>query len=368
VLGLLELVETIKMDSNKNYYEILGLKRSSSQDEIKKAFRKLASKYHPDKYPENSKFAEDMMKQINIAYQVLSDLDKKIAYDEWLNSQNKSNSESQTSSSKKKDRESQKNNSSNDNLLSKTINLFRRYPFLFLIVLIYLIGYILNYDKNNINTSAVIKDKPVAENKINSQIVFYENEALSKIMKFDMINVQRQYFENIVGPAKRVSEKWREYDVNGCMVITYEDAHQSISSIELRYITEKCDFNTKNIYPFKGFVSQITFGDLLEHSITWKADETCMGSCGNAYDPEDGAIMVLGHVYQFVEIHARRMYDDDAYSLYEKLQKLYPNQDFSGNYINKIISQNDFNKLWLQTFKNKKITSFRFGYNIEAND
>jgi hypothetical protein len=183
-----------------------------------------------------------------------------------------------------------------------------------------------------------------------------------------MINVQRQYFENIVGPAKRVSEKWREYDVNGCMVITYEDAHQSISSIELRYITEKCDFNTKNIYPFKGFVSQITFGDLLEHSITWQADETCMGSCGNAYDPEDGATMVLGHVYQFVEIHARRMYDSDAYSLYEKLQKLYPNQDFSGNYINKIISHNDFNKLWLQTFKNKKITSFRFGYNIEAND
>lgn len=238
------------MASDKNYYEILGLKRSSSQDEIKKAFRKLASKYHPDKYPENSKFAEDMMKQINIAYQVLSDLDKKIAYDEWLNSQNKFDSESQSSSNKKKDHEPQKNNSSNNDVLSKIVNLFRRYPFLFWIALIYLIAYILNYDKDNINTSAVIKDKPIAENKINSQIVFHENEALSKIMKFDMINVQRQYFENIVGPAKRVSDKWREYNVNGCMVITYEDAHQSISSIELRYITDKCDFDTKNIYPF----------------------------------------------------------------------------------------------------------------------
>jgi curved DNA-binding protein CbpA len=198
VLGLLELIKTITMASDKNYYEILGLKRSSSQDEIKKAFRKLASKYHPDKYPENSKFAEDMMKQINIAYQVLSDVDKKIAYDEWLNSQNKSDWESQSSSDKKKDHKPQKNNSLNDDVLSKTVNLFRRYPFLFWIALIYLIGYILNYDKDNINTSAVIKDKPIAENKINSQIVFHENEALSKIMKFDMINVQRQYFENIV--------------------------------------------------------------------------------------------------------------------------------------------------------------------------
>jgi len=356
------------MASDKNYYEILGLKRSSSQDEIKKAFRKLASKYHPDKYPENSKFAEDMMKQINIAYQVLSDVDKKFAYDEWLNSQNKSDSESQSSSDKKKDHEPQKNNSLNDDVLSKIVNLFRRYPFLFWIALIYLIGYILNYDKDNINTSAVIKDKPIAENKINSQIVFHENEALSKIMKFDMINVQRQYFENIVGPAKRVSEKWREYDVNGCMIFTYEDTHQSISSIELRYITEKCDFDIKNINPFMGPVSQITFGNLLESSMAWKADETCMGSCGNSYDPEYGAIAELPHVYQFLQIHARRMYDSDAYALYEKLQKLYPNQNFSGNYINKIIPQNDFDKLWLQTFKNKKITSFRFGYKIEADD
>lgn len=356
------------MTSDKNYYEILGIKRSSSQDEIKKAFRKLASKYHPDKYPENSKFAEDMMKQINIAYQVLSDLDKKIAYDEWLNSQNKSESESQSSSNKKKHREPQKNNSSDINVLSKIVNLIQKYPFLFLIVLIYLISHIFKSDTNTINTSVATKDRPVIENKINSQITFHENEVLNKIMKFDMINVQRQYFENIVGPAKRVSEKWREYDVNGCMVITYENNHQSISSIELRYITENCDFNTKNIYPFKGSVSQITFGDLLEHSMSWKADETCMGLCGNSHDPEYGAVIELPHVYQFLQIHARRMYDDDTYALYEKLQKLYPTQDFSGEYIDKIISQSDFNKLWLQTFKNKKINSFRFGYNIEAND
>ena len=53
---------------SKNYYQILGVRHSASQDELKKAYRKLASMYHPDKYPDDTKFAEDMMKQINIAY------------------------------------------------------------------------------------------------------------------------------------------------------------------------------------------------------------------------------------------------------------------------------------------------------------
>lgn len=63
--------------ANKNYYEILGLGNSASQDEIKKAFHKLAHKYHPDKKGgDESKF-----KEINEAYQVLSDERKRRAYD-----------------------------------------------------------------------------------------------------------------------------------------------------------------------------------------------------------------------------------------------------------------------------------------------
>jgi curved DNA-binding protein CbpA len=68
----------------KNYYEILGVYRTSDKDTIKRAFRKLASAYHPDKFPENTKFAEDMMKQINAAYSVLSDEGKRSQYDAWL--------------------------------------------------------------------------------------------------------------------------------------------------------------------------------------------------------------------------------------------------------------------------------------------
>jgi curved DNA-binding protein CbpA len=71
----------------KNYYEVLNVSRNASAENIKKSYRQLASKYHPDKYPESSKFAEDMMKQINIAYATLSDVGRRAAYDDWLGSE-----------------------------------------------------------------------------------------------------------------------------------------------------------------------------------------------------------------------------------------------------------------------------------------
>jgi len=66
----------------QTYYEILGVPRNSSTDDIKVAFRKLALQYHPDKNPGNTR-AEDMMKEINEAYGVLSDTDKRSAYDRF---------------------------------------------------------------------------------------------------------------------------------------------------------------------------------------------------------------------------------------------------------------------------------------------
>jgi curved DNA-binding protein len=64
----------------KDYYDILGVKRGASADEIKRAYRKLALKYHPDRNPDDSK-AEDKFKEINEAYQVLGDADKRAHYD-----------------------------------------------------------------------------------------------------------------------------------------------------------------------------------------------------------------------------------------------------------------------------------------------
>ena len=64
----------------RNYYDILGVARDASFDDIKKSFRKLARKYHPDVSKE--KDAEQRMKEINEAYAVLSDVDKRAAYDQ----------------------------------------------------------------------------------------------------------------------------------------------------------------------------------------------------------------------------------------------------------------------------------------------
>jgi DnaJ-class molecular chaperone with C-terminal Zn finger domain len=64
----------------KDYYKILGVERSASEDEIRKAYRKLAMKFHPDRNP-NDKQAEERFKEINEAYQVLSDAKKRAHYD-----------------------------------------------------------------------------------------------------------------------------------------------------------------------------------------------------------------------------------------------------------------------------------------------
>lgn len=70
------------MADKRDYYEVLGLKKGATEDQIKSAFRKMAMKYHPDKNPGNNE-AEDKFKEINEAYSVLSDPDQKNKYDRF---------------------------------------------------------------------------------------------------------------------------------------------------------------------------------------------------------------------------------------------------------------------------------------------
>ena len=68
--------------STEDYYQILGVDRNASEDEIKKADRKLAVKFHPDKNP-GDKNAEEKFKEISAAFEVLKDPDKRRKYDQF---------------------------------------------------------------------------------------------------------------------------------------------------------------------------------------------------------------------------------------------------------------------------------------------
>ena len=70
------------MADERDYYEVLGVQKGASDDDIKKAFKKMARKYHPDLHPDD-KECEEKFKEVNKAYDVLSDPEKRQRYDQF---------------------------------------------------------------------------------------------------------------------------------------------------------------------------------------------------------------------------------------------------------------------------------------------
>src|SRR5438046_3908094 len=67
----------------RDYYEVLGVARTATEDEIKKAYRKLALKHHPDRNPDDRKPSEERFREVSEAYQILCDAERRSLYDRF---------------------------------------------------------------------------------------------------------------------------------------------------------------------------------------------------------------------------------------------------------------------------------------------
>jgi curved DNA-binding protein CbpA len=184
-----------------NYYQIFEINQSSSHDEIKKAYRRLANRYHPDKH-NGDLYYESKFKQINYIYKVLSDPQRRINYNISLEKKEKYNLH-QKSPRQSYDNNDVKQKEGSSSFLVRIIksNLFRYCAIYFIFYLIYLIGgLLLNLDFNHIYDPNKRMEYNNVENSQNTgDINFYKLDTIkstsnqsSEKEKKDHININNK--------------------------------------------------------------------------------------------------------------------------------------------------------------------------------
>lgn len=190
---------------------------------------------------------------------------------------------------------------------------------------------------------------------------------LDRLINADMLGTQRAYFEKIAGVAKRVHGQYRQYDIGGCLVGVTEDKTQAISSIQLENLSARCSFDASGIF-LQGPAHKLTFGQLNDTNIGGGAKESCFGLCGNAIEPSYGLEVQTPRAMNMIEYDASVGYNNESAPAVERLesrlQKRYPGVELFGDYLGKKIPRKAFTEMWLNEFRNVRITSIRFGYNI----
>jgi hypothetical protein len=201
------------------------------------------------------------------------------------------------------------------------------------------------------------KDNPIESLKYNQ---------LNEIMNIGTIGIKREFFEKKYGPAKRSLGSYLLYEIGLCNILVEYDKLNEITSVELTDISKSCTFDGENIN-LKSKAHEINYDELIAVAMDWNAKLSCYTMCGNAFVPDFGAYVETARVYGHIEFEGTTNYSESeksSNSVNDYFKNKYPDIDLTGDELG-LIPRDEYNKIWFENFKNVKLTSIRFGYNLQ---
>ena len=214
-----------------------------------------------------------------------------------------------------------------------------------------------------------IDEKQVGANSSENKIFLARTisaQQLEEIMRTGTLGIQREYFEKNYGPAaRRFNNIWKYY-IGTCSVNIEYDKQNSITSVELENISKDCNFNGKNIN-LTSMADKINYAELIDVAWDWNAKLSCYTMCGNAADPSYGAHIETARVFGNIKFEATTDYAETGEAsnkVEEYFKKKYPSVNLVGNKLG-AIPIDEYNKIWIEQFKNIKLSAIKFGYNLK---